>query len=455
VYHMRKWLIGILTATLVVTGIWGYNQYRLKTQNQILLENQHQRAFYNLINNVENLSVLTSKSIVSGSPRQNIRLLSDIWWQSNFAQDNLGQLPLSHVTLTRTQKFLTQVGDYSFTLAKNTADGQPINSKQLGTMEQLHNQIGELSQDLNELQKQVAKNGVRWNDIKKTSRTKLDKESTGYLDTNFKRINEQMQKYPTLIYDGPFSDHMENRKPIKLEGKNISWNEAKRIARDFVDRRTGIDYVVTENGKTSNKATIPAYSVKIAPRVPNKGEVFYVDISQKGGHILLAMNSRSMGPATISLDQALEKAKSFLAKTEYKKMVPTYSLRQQNTLVVNFAYQENGVLIYPDLIKVNVALDNGQITGFDSIGYLLSHYSRHIQKPKLTVKEAQNKLNPALKVESHRLTIIPIETRKERLCYEFKTSFKGDNFLIYINALNGTEEQILQLLHTPGGTWTI
>lgn len=451
----RNWLIGILGLALVLTGVWGFNQYRINTQNQILLDNQRQRAFYNLVGNVENLSVLTSKSIVSGSPRQNIRMLSDIWWQSNFAQDNLGQLPFSHVTLIRTQKFLSQLGDYAYTLAKNTADGQTVSSENLANLEELHNQVGELSQDLIELQKQVEKNGVQWKEIKDTGREKLDKESTGYLSTSFQRINEQMQKYPTLIYDGPYSDHMETSRPKELTGTEISFAEAKKIARNFVDRRDGIDYIVSENGKTTKNAAIPVYSIRIAPQVPNMGEVFYVNVSQKGGHVVMVANSRKMGTAKIGLNQALEKAKAFLAKTEYKNMVPTYSLRQENTLIVSFAYKEGDVIIYPDLIKVNVAMDNGQVTGFEATGYLMQHHTRNLPEPKLTAEEAQQKLNPALKVESKRLVVIPLETKEEKLCYEFKTSFKGDNFLVYINALNGVEEQILQLLHTPGGTWTM
>lgn len=452
---MRNWILGLLVVALLATGAWGYNQYRINNQTKILLENQHQRAFYNLVGNVQNLSVLTSKSLVSGSPRQNIRLLSDIWWQANFAQDNLGQLPLSHVTLTRTQKFLTQLGDYSYSLSKNVADGKFINSDQTATLEHLHNKVGELSKDLIMLQNTVAKNGVRWSEIEQTSKKNLDKESTQYLNTHFKRINEQAQKFPTLIYDGPFSDNMAVRSPKSLSGKKITWEEAKKVARNFVDLRQGVDYVVSKNGQSTQKATIPIYSVRIAPRVPSMGEVFYVDISQKGGHVVMVMNSRNIGAATIGLNQALEKAKSFLAKTQYQSMVPTYSLRQENTVIVNFAYKENNVLVYPDLIKVSVAMDNGQVIGFESSGYLISHHQRNIPSPKLTAEEARQKLNPALQVQSERLAVIPLETRKESFCYEFKTTYKGDNFLVYINALNGTEEQILQLLHTPGGTWAM
>ncbi|MEL7564985.1 MAG: germination protein YpeB [Dehalobacterium sp.] len=451
----RHWLTGILAIALIITGVWGFNQYRVNQDNRILLENEHQRSFYNLVENVENLSVLTSKSIVSGSPRQNIRLLSDIWWQANFAQDNLGQLPLSHVTLTRTQRFLTQLGDYAYTMAKSTADGQPMSTEQLNTLEDLHNQTTQLSADLIELQKDVAQNGVNWRKVKKASQEELDKESTGYLDVNFKKINEQINQYPTLIYDGPFSDHLETKNPKAVTGKMISWDEAKKIARNFVDRRNGIDYMVAENGKSTKDAIIPVYSVRITPRVPSLGEVIYVDVSQQGGHVTMVMNSRSVGEAKIGLGEALEKAKTFLSKTEFKSMVPTYSLRQENTLIVSFAYKEKDVIVYPDLVKVNVSMDNGQITGFESMGYLMQHEVRNLPEPKLTIEEAEQKLNPILKVESRRLTLIPLVTGKEALCYEFKTSYKEDNFLIYINAMDGVEEQILQLLHTPGGTWTM
>ncbi|MGI6684428.1 MAG: germination protein YpeB [Bacillota bacterium] len=451
----RHWLTGLLAIALIVTGAWGYNQYQTNQQNRILLENQHQRSFYNLVENVENLSVLTSKSIVSGSPQQNIRLLSDIWWQANFAQDNLGQLPLSHITLTRTQRFLTQLGDYAYTMAKNSSSGRPMSADQVKTLEDLHNQTSQLSKDLIELQKQVAENGISWQEIRSTSKEKLDQESTNYLNTNFTKMNEQINQYPTLIYDGPFSDHLITKNPKAIKGDMIGWDDAKRIAREFVDLREGVDYLVAENGKSTKNANIPVYSVRIAPRVPNMGEVIYVDVSQQGGHVTLVMNSRDVGEAKIGLAEALEKAKSFLAKTEFKSMVPTYSLRQENTVVVSFAYKENDVIVYPDLVKVNVSLDNGQITGFESTGYLMQHEERKLPEPKLTIEEAAQKLNPLLNVKSKRLTLIPTETGKEVLCYEFKGSYKEDEFLVYINALDGVEEQILQLLHTPGGTWAM
>jgi hypothetical protein len=41
-------------------------------------------------------------------------------------------------------------------------------------------------------------------------------------------------------------------------------------------------------------------------------------------------------------------------------MKQSYRITERNTLTINYAYSENGVICYPDLIKVSVALDNGK-----------------------------------------------------------------------------------------------
>jgi len=131
----------------------------------------------------------------------------------------------------------------------------------------------------------------------------------------------------------------------------------------------------------------------------------------------------------------------------------TYTLREGNTLTVSFAYEEDDdVIVYPDLIKVLVALDNGQILTYDALGYLMSHHERDLPQPKISISEARKKLNPELEVEEERMAVIPSDGNHELLTYEFKAKMDGEDFLVYINALTGKEERIFKLLHTPGGT---
>jgi len=77
------------------------------------LDNQYNRAFYDMTGYVNNVEVLLVKSLISSSPTKTASTLQEAWKQATLAQTNLGQLPVSQQILGNTSKFLTQVGDLS------------------------------------------------------------------------------------------------------------------------------------------------------------------------------------------------------------------------------------------------------------------------------------------------------------------------------------------------------
>ena len=136
-------------------------------------------------------------------------------------------------------------------------------------------------------------------------------------------------------------------------------------------------------------------------------------------------------------------------------MRETYYIKEGNIVTVNYAYEQNGTIIYPDLIKVKIALDNGDILGVEAFGYLNVHTKRNDLVPGITSEKAKEKLNKDLQIENERLAVIPLNNDKEVFCYEFKGKLEDREFLVYINAKTGEEEEILILLETEGGTLTI
>jgi spore germination protein len=178
-------------------------------------------------------------------------------------------------------------------------------------------------------------------------------------------------------------------------------------------------------------------------------------VSKKGGHVLSMLNTRSIDNTKMTKEKAVPIAKKFLADRRIMNMEATYVLEQQNTGVVIFEYKQDSVLVYPDLMKVKVALDNGEITGFEGTGFVMNHMERKLPKPKINEEEAMAKVNPDLKIVSKRLALIPLETLQEVLAYEFKGQLKGDTFIVYINALTGAEERILRVIDTNGGPVTM
>ena len=170
-----------------------------------------------------------------------------------------------------------------------------------------------------------------------------------------------------------------------------------------------------------------------------------MSITKTGGHIAWMLDNRKIGSKKLSLEDVTKKAVDFMNKKGFKDMVPTYSMINNDTGVVNFAYTQDKVIIYPDLIKIKVALDNGEIVGWEAQKYLMSHRARKIKQPLLTEDEASKYISSSIKTKEGRLALIPTDNGNEVLTYEFKGDYRGDEFLIYINANNGNEEKTKNL----------
>ena len=165
------------------------------------------------------------------------------------------------------------------------------------------------------------------------------------------------------------------------------------------------------------------------------------------------MNSnREVSSEIISQEEAGNKAKEFLDAKGFTNMKETYYLKQEGIVTINYAYMQDNVIMYPDLIKVKIALDNGEVLGIETTGYLNNHTTRDINNIKITEEEAKKDLNKNLEIISGGMAVIPTEWKSEILCYEFKGKVEDKEFLVYINAENGREEDILIITNTPNGT---
>jgi len=449
----KPWYAAALALALLTvgTGYWGYSQYLQKKQMETYLTNRNQKAFFELVDHVENMEVLLAKSMVANSPRQNMMVLSDIWLQANSAQEDLGLLPVSHGSLARTAKFIGQVGDYAFSLAKKNARGIPVKSGDWDKLAKLHTEAGVLGAELQRIQGEAGDGRLTWREVSQETRAGINKANKQLTSERFVRIDKQMQEYPTLIYDGPFSDHIERRRPLGLTGKQINAGEAAKIALDFTAAASGKKYSVT--GTSTVNGIIPAFRVNLLP-TGGRGEAVLVDVSRQGGHVVWMLNTRPIGRNRVVMDAA-ERAGQFLISHGKANMEATYALDLRNMAVISFAYKQDKVLVYPDLIKVQVALDSGEIVGYEAMGYLMSHTVRKLPKPKISADEARRAVNPRLNITHTRLTLIPLETLQEVLCYEIKGTLNSDPFIIYINALTGEEERILQVIETRNGPMTM
>ncbi len=445
-------MYSIVILVIAVVAIWGIVQYKHAVTTRQQLDNQYNRAYYDMTGYVNNVEVLLIKSLITSSPEKTAATLQEAWRQANLAQTNLGQLPVPQYILGNTSKFLTQVGDLSYTLNAQTMDGKNLSSEQHKTLENLYGFSVSLGKSLNDFQNQLSSGRLKWGELDQKGKPLFQKTSANLTMQQVENIDKTFQDYPTMIYDGPFSDHLSSAKPKGLNGDKISAEQGKESVRKFfgADKIKSID----NTGKNDSGA-IKTYSYTVKFKNAPDKQTAIIDITQTGGQVYWALYSRPVSTAAISVDKAKALGKSFLDSLGIKGMKDTYYLKQNNTAVINYAYEQDNVTMYPDLIKVKIALDNGEIVGFESKGYIASHTKRTIPALKISEQQAKDKISKSVKISSSGLAIIPTAFKTEIFTYEFKGKLNNKDFLVYINAETGKEENILMIINTPNGILTM
>ena len=412
-------------------------------------ENSYNMAFYSLVDYVENVETYLAKSLISSTPEHGAETLTNVWREANLAQSYLARLPIESQELENTEKFLNQVSDYSYSLSRKNIYNESLSDEDLKNLKDLHNYSVELENTLNQLSEDINSGRIKWNELSNKGTVAFAQQVSTQTNDSFSNLEENFHEYSGLIYDGAFSEHITSSEKKGLTGNDIDEETAKQKVAEFVGQE---NIKEIQSLGFSENATIPEYNFSVKTNLEND---ITISVSKKGGHIIYMNSNRTVNSEIISQEEANEKGKEFLNNKGLNNMKETYYLKQDGIVTINYAYTQNDVVVYSDLIKVKVALDNGEVLGIETTGYLNNHTQRDTSKVKISKEEAKKTLNKDLEISSEGLAIIPTEYNTEILCYEFKGKVDDREFLVYINAENGREEDILIITNTPNGTLTM
>lgn len=418
------------------------------------LQGQYSKNMYELITSVQNIRINLGKSAIVGSREQSIVVFEEIFRHAGVANDKLHSLPIDQSVVGDTSEFLSQVGDFSYTLAKASSEGRDLEDAEYELIDGLEMQSYTLQEQLNEVLTDINEGKVKWGEIRKKSSGVFAKAGENLVTEKFKGIQKQIVQYPALNYDGPFSDNVLEIEPKVMAEKEVSEKDAMETIKNIF----GKDKIENiENIKIEGKTRIPSYTFHITFKDrAEKDDKTVVEVTKNGGKIVYLLNNRAVGKPTLDINKATEAGSEFIAKIGYKNMKPSYTLNYENTAVISYVYNQGEVAVYPDQVKLKIALDDGSIIGIESEKFLVSHIeNRKIASPAVTVEKAQEKVGKRLKISKINLAIIPTEANKEVLCYEFLGSYNGKDFIVYVNAATGYEQRIIEIIDTPNGRLTI
>ena len=389
-----------------------------------------ENLYHRIDDDLNDVDVSLSKLSAASSPRQSVLLLGDVWRATGSAGAAMGLLPLSHADSCDMSQFVTRCGDYAHALMGRVLQGRALTEedrRQLGDMRAACAQI-----------RQVAGEAIQSGDY-----VAADNVDAGCYEQS--QSEAAISEYPTLIYDGPFSESAENRPPQGEIGERITAQQAAERARRLFSDGTVAETVYVPGA-------LPVYELSV--QSASRGQVS-LSLTEQGGELLSFMGAPTGDKNDPPSDEESEKLKaaalSFLQELGVEDPAAAYAQYYQGAAVLNFAPRQAGVILYSDLVKVYMDRETGEVMGLDARNYRLNHRQRALPRPKLTEEEAGAYVSGELQVEHTDLALIPLTQQTEVLCYEFKATKDGTFYIVYVNALTGEEEQIFQEINSAEG----
>ncbi|HHY97419.1 MAG TPA: germination protein YpeB [Firmicutes bacterium] len=444
----RNWQKIIMVAALAIALLWGLREYSLRRYMEVQAENQYQRAFQELAFHLDSLQTEIGKALVATSTLQRARAFSDVWRHAYSAQASIGQLPIGPAPLVATEKFLGKVGVFTYAIAQKEIEGKPVSLQEQKTLRDLEKQASYLSDRITRLRDDLDRKGIRWHQVGRalhvSTQVKPERqppEPVNPVSKGLKMVEDGMKRFPEPDYSGTLPP--EKVAPKALTGPMIGPDDAVRIARDFLgaERVSGMTIRVVSTVSTDPET----YRVEVRPARGLPYRLIMLDVSRRGGKVLWMLDDKAPMATKISMDDAVALGLRFLESRGYRNMKAVFREKLDNIALITYAYVQNGIVIYPDQVKLRIALDNGSVLGVEATGYLTFHHTRTLPAPEVSSSQLAAKFSPEVEVVRVRPVVIMDDMGNEKLCYEFLIRLDGRVYLSYIDAVTGQEHKVQRM----------
>lgn len=198
----------ILAAAVIIAAVWGNRQKTLAENYRRTAENMYRAAYHELTESVYNLNIMLSKLLISEAPATLCITLDDIRHESGICVGLMAQIPQSHIDNAELNAFLVRISDYSEGLAGRVLRGTPLSNDDREQLAALFEASGNIYE---ELQTKLSSGDIPVAAIAAEDFFESENSNAEHGgNASNAGQDEADSRYPTLIYDGPFSESTEN-----------------------------------------------------------------------------------------------------------------------------------------------------------------------------------------------------------------------------------------------------
>lgn len=391
------------------------------------VENGYRQTLYIVEDSLKNLDADLGKTALSNDSAMQTERLLNVVSQANNLSASVAHLPIgASENLDKIETFANQTGDYAISLIKKLQQGEGLTAKDKAALVSLDCTCSSLY------------HGIKEFSDRQQSQMLVDKlfaDGSGAMSDFVDSIDSQVFEYEKIIYDGPYSDSVNNEGLVC--GKSIS----------------------VDDGKSIIKKSFGATEVSFVGKMQNNGLTYLYDIKNKDGNgrVVLACDGRlveyELSPNQackydIDSKQAIAVAEEFCKKHGFEVKAIWVSALADDVIYVNLAPIVDDAVIYCDLVKVAVSC-KGLVVGAETRAYLTNHHNHSVTFGKVSKQDAVKAMT-GVKVANVRKAIVN-KLGKEYACWEIEGVFEGNQYFVYVDSNSGKEVDIFKVVQGTEG----
>ncbi|MBP2019393.1 germination protein YpeB [Symbiobacterium terraclitae] len=443
----QAWAYLMLGVALV--GAMGFGAYQTRLKNQYLrdAENKYMAAFHKLKWTSENIEERTAKLMATNDPRLQESLLADLRVFSAQAVEHMSTLPFTTMNTPRIANFLNTLRDQSDEKHHKLNTGQALDEADWAQLMELRKQAVFFEEELSNLLGLIGNNMIRWQPtVQATSPAQTGQAATPI--TKSVLALEQSIPVPPGEENALAPEKAHLPRPQTDLGPRVDAAAAAEAIKRFIDMPLKGEPVQT--GVYDPEDKLQGLSLYYFDATKQNGLPMNFGVSVHGGHVIYMVDGRLVAEQKLKPDELIQKAMQMLARWGFPNVAHVSAAENDGTLVMEFAPVVDGVAIHTDMIRVSLAMDNGELVGYDARSYWVNHHDRQLPAPRLSADEAAAHTSPRLTVTAEpRLALIADRRGQERLVWEVPGRVEDQQFRVFVDAQDGTEVDLIRQAGDP------
>lgn len=191
-------IISFLTAVVIAVGISAALNMNSSEQYRRSFEQNMTRNVEDLSAEIDNIKNTLYKGMYAGTPEMMTQLSSKLWSDASTAKSSLAQLPVSELHLENTYKFLSQVGNFSKSLAKRYSDGEALSKDDRKSLKTLSEYADRLAENMWKVEKRINSGELSFEKAVTEVQSAENNEEPSYITEGFTDLKRAMTTTPPL-----------------------------------------------------------------------------------------------------------------------------------------------------------------------------------------------------------------------------------------------------------------